>query len=453
MDKDGGSAGARTDWRAQLGAKLVTAEEAVNHIHSGDRVVISIAQSTPLTLCTALAARLMELENVVVNHGAAIFSWDLPGLGERFRIESFYLTLIDRPLYLRGAVEYTPVAYYRANVLPPSLDNFNVSLILVSPPDANGYVNFGDVQIMAKLLSRNAKLVIAEVSDKVVRIGGDNSLHISEIDYFVEQRLALPELPLPVPSEEEKRVVTTICETVARELVPDRATVQVGVGSTSGMLMPYLRNHHDLGLQTEIIPWGTVDLVRAGVLTGKYKKIFPEVVVGSAFALATPRADLEYADGHPAFQLYDFNLTDDLRLIAREDGIIAINNGLSVDLTGQADSESIAHQMYTGTGGQTAFGIAAMHGRRQIDHRAARDRDREGRAGIADRRDAGAGRGRHADALVRPLRGNRVRDRDAAGQVDQGSRARANRDRASGLPRRTGGRSEAALRITIGACG
>jgi 4-hydroxybutyrate CoA-transferase len=359
MDKDGGSAGARTDWRAQLGAKLVTAEEAVNHIHSGDRVVISIAQSTPLTLCTALAARLMELENVVVNHGAAIFSWDLPGLGERFRIESFYLTLIDRPLYLRGAVEYTPVAYYRANVLPPSLDNFNVSLILVSPPDANGYVNFGDVQIMAKLLSRNAKLVIAEVSDKVVRIGGDNSLHISEIDYFVEQQLALPELPLPVPSEEEKRVVTTICETLARELVPDRATVQVGVGSTSGMLMPYLRNHHDLGLQTEIIPWGTADLVRAGVLTGKYKKIFPEVVVGSAFALATPRADLEYADGHPAFQLYDFNLTDDLRLIAREDGIIAINNGLSVDLTGQADSESIAHQMYTGTGGQTAFGIAA----------------------------------------------------------------------------------------------
>ncbi len=354
-----GSARASADWRARLGAKLVSAEEAVGHIRSGDRVVISIAQSSPLTLCTALAARLMEIENVVVNHGAAIFSWDLPGLGERFRLESFYLTLIDRPLYARGAVEYTPVSYYRANVLPPSLDNFNVSMIMVSPPDANGYVNLGDVQIMSKLLSRNAKLVLAEVNEHMVRIGGDNWLHVSEIDYFVEQALALPELPLPIPSEEEKRVVATICKTVARELVPDRATVQVGVGSTSGMLMPHLSGHHDLGLQTEIIPRGTAQLVRDGVLTGKYKKVFPELVVGSAFALATPREELEYADGHPGFHLYDFNLTDDIRLIAREEGIIAINNALSVDLTGQVDSESIAHQMYTGSGGQLAFAVGA----------------------------------------------------------------------------------------------
>jgi len=345
------------DWRIGVKSRLVSAEEAVSHIRSGDRVVISLGQSTPLTLCTALAARLMELENVVVNHGAAIYPWDLPGLGERFRLESFYLTMVDRPLYARGAAEYTPVSYYRANVLPPSFEDFNVSLILVSPPDENGYVNFGDVQMMAKLLSRNAKLVIAEVGEHIPRIGGDNSLHISEIDYFVEQLMALPELPMPTPSEEEKRVVRTICETVAHELVPDRATVQVGIGSTSGMLMPYLRNHHDLGMHTEIIPWGTTPLVRDGVLTGKYKKTFPELVVGSAFAVGTPRAELEYANGHPAFHLYDFNLTDDIRLIAREDGIIAINNGLSVDLTGQTDSESIAHQMYTGTGGQTAFGV------------------------------------------------------------------------------------------------
>ena len=351
--------GSHTGWRSRLGAKLVSAEEAVGRVRSGDRVVISIAQSSPLTLCTALAARLMEIEDVVVNHGAAIFSWDLPGLGERFRLESFYLTLIDRPLYARGAVEYTPVSYFRANVLPPSLDNFNVSMIMVSPPDAHGYVNLGDVQIMSKLLSRNAKLVIAEVNPNLVRIGGDNSLHVSEIDYFVEQEIALPELPLPIPSEHEKRAVSTICETVAHELVPDRATVQIGVGSASGMMMPHLRGHHDLGLQTEIIPWGTTHLVREGVLTGKYKKIFPELVVGSAFALATPREELEYADGHPAFHLYDFNLTDDIRLIAREDGIIAINNALSVDLTGQTDSESIAHQMYTGSGGQLAFGMAA----------------------------------------------------------------------------------------------
>jgi 4-hydroxybutyrate CoA-transferase len=123
--------------------------------------------------------------------------------------------------------------------------------------------------------------------------------------------------------------------------------------------MPFLRNHHDLGMQTEIIPWGTTHLVRDGVVTGKYKKLFPGIVVGSGFAIATPQEELDFADGHPGFQLYDFNFTDDIRLIAREDGLISINNALAIDLTGQVGSESIGHQMYTGTGGQTAFGIGS----------------------------------------------------------------------------------------------
>jgi acyl-CoA hydrolase len=142
-------------------------------------------------------------------------------------------------------------------------------------------------------------------------------------------------------------------------LIPDRATLQVGVGSTSGALMSHLTKHHDLGMQTEIIPWGTTNLVRDGVMTGKYKKLFPGLVVGSGFAVATPRDQLEYANGNPTFQLYDFNFTDDIRLIAREDGLISVNNALAVDLTGQVGSESIGPRMYTGTGGQTAFGIGS----------------------------------------------------------------------------------------------
>jgi 4-hydroxybutyrate CoA-transferase len=222
-------------------------------------------------------------------------------------------------------------------------------------------VNFGDLQIMSKLLSRNANLVIAEIDENSVRIGGDNSLHISEIDWFVERTPDAPIIPLtppPVP-EEERHTVEAICGAVARELIPDRATLQIGVGSTSGALMAHLTNHHDLGMQTEIIPWGTTNLVRDGVMTGKYKKLFPGLVVGSGFAIATPRAQLEYADGNPVFQLYDFNFTDDIRLIAREDGLISVNNALAVDLTGQVGSESIGPRMYTGTGGQIAFGIGS----------------------------------------------------------------------------------------------
>jgi 4-hydroxybutyrate CoA-transferase len=357
------------NWRAQLGSKLVSPETAVEHIKSGDRVTLSIAQVTPFTLCAALAGRLMEIENVVVNHSAALFNWDLPGIGERFRLESFYLSPIGRELFAAGPAEFVPVSYYREGTLPPGLDNFNVYLLTVSPPDELGMVNFGDVQIMSKLLSRNADLVIAEIDKNSVRICGDNALHISEIDWFVERApdASLPLLvPPPVP-EEEQMTVEAICGAVARELIPDRATLQVGVGSTSGALMSHLTKHHDLGMQTEIIPWGTTNLVRDGVITGKYKKLFPGLVVGSGFAVATPRDQLEYANGNPIFQLYDFNFTDDIRLIAREDGLISVNNALAVDLTGQVGSESIGPRMYTGTGGQTAFGIgSSMAGGKSI---------------------------------------------------------------------------------------
>jgi 4-hydroxybutyrate CoA-transferase len=349
-------------WRARLGSRLVEPDEAVSHIKSGDRIVVSIAQATPLTVCNALAARLMEIENVVLNHGAAGFSWDLPGLGERFRLESMYCSPYDRAVYAAGRAEFTPISYYREGTLPPGLENFNVAIIKVSPPDENGFVNFGEIQIMQKMLARNADLVIAEVEPRLVRIGGDNQMHFSEIDFFVERAIDFPEVIAPPPNEHEQRSIATVCATVAKEFVHDRDTIQIGVGSMSGMLMYHLGNHHDLGMQTEIIPWGTTPLVRDGVMTGKYKKIFPELVVGSAFAVSTPQAEMDLANGDPRYQLYDFNFTDDIRLIAREEGLISINNALNIDLTGQANAESHGGMMYTGTGGQTAFVIGAVMG-------------------------------------------------------------------------------------------
>jgi acyl-CoA hydrolase len=203
--------------------------------------------------------------------------------------------------------------------------------------------------------------VIAEIDPKCPLMCGDNAIHINEIDWFVERPAdaAIPPMVAPPVSDDERQVVSAICEAIARELIPDRATIQVGVGSTSGALMPHLRNHHDLGMQTEIIPWETTNLVREGVITGKYKTLFPGLVVGSGFAYATPRQEIDYAEGNPLFQLYDFNFTDDIRLIAREEGLISVNNTLAVDFTGQVGSESIGHQMYTGTGGQIAFGIGS----------------------------------------------------------------------------------------------
>ena len=347
------------DWRGLLGHRLVTAEEAVSHINSCDRVSISLALQTPHALCGALAARLTELERVVITHSATLFDWDIPGISERFRLQSTFLSPVDRRLHDSRREEFMPVGLYRAGVLPQGLDNFNVFLVKLSPPNRHGYVSFGESLIMSKLMARRADLVIGEIDERAIWTGGDNSIHISEIDYFVEPIELVPRAQLPPPSQEEQRIVSTICELVAHELIPDRATIQVGVGSTSGMLMYALGGHHDLGMATEVIPLGTVPLVREGVVTGKFKKMMPGLVTASAFSPAMSQEEVELADGDMRCHLYDFNFTDDIRVIAGEDGLIAVNNAIAVDFGGQAASESIGTRMFSGTGGQTVFAIGA----------------------------------------------------------------------------------------------
>src|SRR5579884_996717 len=119
------------DWRASLGSALVSAEDALAQIKAGDRIGVALAQSTPHWLCGALAARLAELKDIVICHLAPYFDWNLPGLNDRFRLRSSYLSPIDRPLYGRLAIEFVPVGIYRAGVLPPGLDDLNVYLMKV----------------------------------------------------------------------------------------------------------------------------------------------------------------------------------------------------------------------------------------------------------------------------------------------------------------------------------
>jgi 4-hydroxybutyrate CoA-transferase len=347
------------NWRAALGRRLVTAEEAISRINSGDRVSISLALQTPHALCGALAARLTELNSVVISHSAALFDWEIPGLAERFRLQSTFLSPVDRHLHDSRREEFMPVGLYRAGVLPHGLDNFNVFMVRVSPPNREGYVSFGESLIMSKLMARQAELVIGEIDERAIWTGGDNTIHTSEINFFVEPTEIVSRAKLPPPSEEEERTVSAICQLVARELIPDRATIQVGVGSTSGMLMYALGGHHDLGMATEVIPRGTVPLVREGIVTGKFKKMMPGVVTASAFSPVTSQEEVELADDDMRFHLYDFNFTDDVRVIAREEGLIAVNNAIAVDFGGQAASESIGTRMFSGTGGQTAFAIGA----------------------------------------------------------------------------------------------
>lgn len=350
------------NWRETLGEKLMTPEEAIRVVRSGDTIAVAPYVSTPVTLCDALRARAGELERVRIDHPAGLYPWIRASDDCGFEVHDNYGTPMNREMVNLGRLEYVPISRWRADEIPLGFAaDPDVFLVPVSPPDEKGFCSFGSAVWFSRRLVQRAKVVVAEVHEDYIRTGGENYVHVSEIDRFCEPRPSAP-LPLPPRSDEEVMVTEVVGTLVANELVRDRDTLQLGVGTVSAAVGAFLGNRHDLGIQTELVTGGIADLMKNGVVTGKYKTLHTGKVVGSACAGLRPD-ELAYLDRNPAFELYDFGYTDDLRMLVQQDNLVAINNALLIDLTGQITAETLGPRIWTGVGGQTAFMIAAQYSR------------------------------------------------------------------------------------------
>ncbi len=351
------------NWRDQCRDKLVSPAQAVTRIVPGHRVMVAPFTCTPHTLCRALIDRLRsgELRDIRIDHPAALAPWCEPEVLAAIELHDNYATPLNRTSVHAGKVEYLPVGIWKTDTVP---DGFtadpDVFLVPVSPPDANGWCSFGPGVWLSGTLCRNAALVIAEVREEFIRTGGENFVHIDRLDVVVEAEASSGAIAAPPLSDEEVAAVEVICTLVAAELVNDGDTVQMGVGTVSASLGMYLEHKNDLGVQTELITGGIVDLVERGVITGNRKTIHKRKVVGSA-CVALAAEELARIGNNPAFELYDFGYTDDLRRLIQIDNFVTVNNALQVDLTGQVTAESLGHQMFTGVGGQTVFMIAGAY--------------------------------------------------------------------------------------------
>lgn len=351
------------DWRSQVGDKFTTAADAVRAVKSGQQVGVAPFTCTPFTLCDALYARRGEIDNVRIDHAAGLFAWARAGEENGFAVRDNYATPLNREMVHAGKVDYLPIGRWRADEIAPGYDRpLDVFMAPLSPPDRHGFCSFGPGVWLSKRLAQSAKTVVAEVHENFIRTGGDNFIHVSEVDRFCDAAQPTGNLPIPPRTDEETLVVEVVCTLVASELVKDRDTMQMGVGTVSAALGLYLGGKQDLGVQTELITGGIAQLVRDGVVTGKYKNLHREKVVGSAL-VALDEQEMRLIDGNPVFELYDFGYTDDVRMLVQHDNLVAVNNALLVDLTGQVASESIGHKVWTGVGGQTAFMIAAQYSR------------------------------------------------------------------------------------------
>jgi 4-hydroxybutyrate CoA-transferase len=359
------------DWQKEYQGKLTSAEEAVRLVKSGDRVAIPV-YSNPLTLASALANRLGELTDVTILLGAAAtdLPWYHPEAEKAFHIEPWY-TSPYLPPPIRQMVDerrsdhrvvpsslfYKTLKEGRSGVVPP-----DVVLLDISPPDHNGYVSFGTGVWDKKDLIRFCCTVIAEVNPSFIRTAGDNFAHISQINTCVESRPEAEGFKVPFPAPEIGEKVKKIAAYVAL-LIKDGDTIEVGAGSTSEAIVQagVFVGRHDLGWHTERIPRGGIELVRDGVFTGKHKTLHPGKAVATALAISRDTRD--FVHENPSFELYGVDYVNHLRTISAHDHMVAINNALRVDLTGQVVADSFGPRMFTGTGGLPEYAIGALYAR------------------------------------------------------------------------------------------
>jgi 4-hydroxybutyrate CoA-transferase len=354
------------DWRTRYADKLRTAEDAVADVASGQAVAVAMLDGMPPSVCTALSKRAPQLEDVAVFHFVSAFPWFSFENAKAFRQITPFTTNVDREAVREGKMDYIPFALWRTGRLPYGVGPFDYHLCTVSPPDDDGWCSYGHSVWMNPTFADNSRVIVAEVEERFIRTGGANRIHIDRIDRLVAPDPTIREKVTramgraQVRNEEEIAIAEVICTLVGMELINDGDTVQIGTGAMSAALAPYLTHRQELGIHTELLPGGIVDLVNAGVVTGKRKVTHPGKVLATGVALIPPE-ELAALDGADWFELYDFTYTDDIDLLAKEPRLVAVNNAMEVDLTGQVNGEARGPWPFTGPGGQTAFAIAAAH--------------------------------------------------------------------------------------------
>lgn len=329
----------------------ISAEEAVKVIKNNDRVYIHAAGAAPQALINAMSARHEELRNVEVCHlhieGSAPYA--NPEFSKSFHVNSLFIGANVRHTIAAGNGSYTPVFLsevpylFKKNILP-----LDVALIQVSPPDRHGYCSLG-VSVEATLAAiDNAKHVIAQINPKMPRTHGAGIIHISELNTFVEIEQEIPELHIPKPSLVEEKIGNHIAE-----LIDDGSTLQMGIGVIPNAVLKKLGNHKNLGIHTEMLSDGVIDLILKNVINSNYKGINRGRAL-TTFLLGTKRL-YDYVDDNPFIEMRGADYVNDVANIRKNPKMVAINSAIEVDLTGQVCADSIGMNLYSGVGGQMDF--------------------------------------------------------------------------------------------------
>jgi 4-hydroxybutyrate CoA-transferase len=341
------------DWKETYKSRVVSAEQAVQAIHSGDRVYLTGNCSVPLVILNALIKHALNLENVELCQPLTVCGCEYlePELEGHLRVNSLFISTNVRQAINEGRADYTPVLLselpllFKRKVLP-----LDVALVHLSPPDEDGFCTMGIETGLTRTAAESAKIIIAEVNQQMPHMLGDSAIHVSRLDHIVPVDYALSELSMASdgPSDEIEKIASNIAS-----LIPDGATMQLGIGAIPDAVLKYLFDKKDLGIHSELFSDGVIDLVNAGVLTGARKTLHPGKII-AGFLLGTNRL-YQWADHNPLIELHRTEYVNNPFTVAQNARMVAINSAIEVDLTGQICADSIGPRFYSGVGGQFDF--------------------------------------------------------------------------------------------------
>lgn len=337
------------DWCKYYEERQLTAEEAVKHIHSGDRVVAGHACGEPSYLLDTMVAHKEEYENVEIVHMVAMgqCAYAQPGMEKHFRHNAYFVGGRTRDAINSGRGDFTPCFFYQVPELFHTTMPVDVALVTVTPPNEDGMVSLGvsvDYDYEAVM---TATTVIAQVNDQMPFTYG-KLIPVDKISYFVQYSAPIIELAPPQ--------IGPVEETIGRycaSLVRDGDTLQLGIGAIPDAVLMFLKDKKDLGIHSEMFSDGVVELVEAGVITNQKKNLHPGKFVAN-FLMGTKRL-YDFVDHNEDVLVLPVDYVNHPVVVGQNDNLVSINSCVQVDLMGQVASESIGPKQISGVGGQVDF--------------------------------------------------------------------------------------------------
>jgi acetyl-CoA hydrolase len=346
-------------------SRITTADQAVEAIRPGMRVFMTGNCSVPETLLAALVRRApaftphIELAHLFTLGGSEYVA---PGMERHIRVNTLFIGGNVRQAVNEGRADFTPCflseipGLFRHGVLP-----IDAALVHVSPPDPNGACSLGIEVGVTKTAAESARIVIAEVNDRMPRTLGNSFIHVSKLTHVVPVSRPLIEHRMGQVTEREHRIARHCAG-----LIEDGSTLQLGIGGIPDAVLAFLGDKRDLGIHSEMFSDGVIELVERGIINGERKSLHPGKII-AGFLMGTRRL-YDFVHDNPMVELHPTEYVNDPFLIAQNDRMVAINSAIEVDLTGQVCADSIGSRFFSGAGGQVDFiyGASRSKGGRPI---------------------------------------------------------------------------------------